>query len=50
MWDIINVIIWAIAGASTLEASITLKEDVPKFIYGLTWFCLMLELILDCIE
>ena len=50
MWDIINLIIWAIAGVSTLTVSVISKEDIPRFLYGITWFCLMLKLIEDCVS
>ena len=50
MWDIINVIIWVIAGGGYLTASVISKKDIPRFMYGITWLCLMLKLIEDCMS
>lgn len=45
MWEIMPLIIWAIAGALTLA-----MKEVSKFSYGICWFCLMFCLIMNCIE
>lgn len=45
MWEIMPLIIWAIAGGMTL-----MMKEVPKILYGLCWFCLMFELAVNCIE
>lgn len=44
MLDIINVGIWTIAGILAFT-----MDEVPKIMYGITWGCLMLQLVGDCI-
>lgn len=44
MLDIINVGIWTIVGVLTFAMS-----EVSKIMYGMTWGCLMLQLVGDCI-
>jgi hypothetical protein len=44
MLSIINVVIWTIVGVLAFT-----MDKIPKSIYGITWSCLMLELILKCV-
>jgi hypothetical protein len=48
MWELmalIPLILWGIAGALTFAT-----KEISKVSYGITWFCLMFELIMNCME
>lgn len=45
MWEMMPLIIWAIAGAMTL-----MMKEIPKISYGIMWFCLMFELTVNYME
>ena len=44
MLNIVNVVIWTIVGILCFA-----MDEVPKIMYGITWGCLMLNLIGNCI-
>lgn len=43
--DILTLVIWAITGAVMLT-----RKEIPKIIYGGTWFALMITLFCNCME
>jgi hypothetical protein len=43
--DILALVIWAITGAVMLT-----RKEIPKIIYGGTWFALMITLFCNCME
>ena len=43
--DVFAFIVWAITGIVILTG-----KEVPKIIYGGTWFALMITLFCNCIE
>ena len=45
MFSVVAFIIWLIAGILAL-----LIDEIPKVLYGITWFCFMTQLFVNCME